>query len=127
MPISKRPHRDALSQRRVDHRSATALFSGYTDRRQQPIYGGGTHGQQAFPHSGIQFQMPMALHGVDQTSDNLAEAFAADSIGGLPYDRQRFSNGFVVDPRPLSRFGSFPPRFSFQHADRMFAMKARLL
>ena len=82
----------------------------YTNRRQQPVHGGGTHGQQAFPHRGIQFQMPMALHCVDQPSDHLAEPFATDSIGGLPNDRQRFSNGFVVDPRPLSRFRSFPFR-----------------
>src|SRR5438552_18653156 len=68
--------------------------------------------------------MPMALHCVDQPCDHLAKPFATDSIGGLPNDRQRFSNGYVVDPRPLSRFRSFRPRFFFQHADRVLAMKA---
>ena len=52
--------------------------------------------------------MPVALHCVDQPSDHLAESFATDSIGGLPNDRQRFSNGFIVDPRPLSRLQGFP-------------------
>jgi hypothetical protein len=49
----------------------------------------------------------MALHCVDQPGDYLPQAFATDSIGCLPNDRQRFSNGLVVDPRPLSRLWSF--------------------
>ena len=123
MPISEGPHRDALSQWRVDHRSAPALFSGVPNPRQQPIHGGGTHGQQAFSYRGIQLQMPMAFHCIDQPGDHLTEPFATNSIGRLPNDRQRFLNGFVVDPRPLSRFRGFPPGYFLQHADRVLAMK----
>src|SRR5438445_818092 len=71
--------------------------------------------------------MPMALHGLHQPNDHLAESFATDSIGGLPDDRQRLSNGFVVDSRPLSRFRSFSPWCFLQHADRVLAMKTRHL
>jgi hypothetical protein len=55
---------------------------------------------------------------------NLAEALATDSIGGIPNNRQCFLNGFVVDPRPLSRFRRFPPPRSIKRADRVLAMKA---
>jgi hypothetical protein len=71
--------------------------------------------------------MPVALHCVDQPGDHLAESFATDSIGGLPNDGQRFSNGFIVDPRPLSRLRRFSFQRLPQRTNRMLSMKARHL
>jgi hypothetical protein len=50
----------------------------------------------------------MALHGIDQPSDYLAEPFSADSIGCFPNDRQRLSNRLVVDPRPFVAVQELP-------------------
>jgi hypothetical protein len=69
----------------------------------------------------------MTLHCVDQAADYWTKAFATDSIGCLPNDRQRFSNGLVVDPRPLPRLWSFGFRRFLQRADRVLTMKARHL
>ena len=72
---------------------------------------------------GVQVEMAVSLHGIDQHRDQRLQALAANPVGGLPQNRQCLTDCLVVQTIPAARRGRSSDLLA-QHPDRVLAVIA---
>jgi len=120
-PIGKGSYRHTLPDRRARAPATPPRASGCVAfRAQQSIDGGGAHTKQSGSYHRVEFEMTVALHGIDQNRNKRPEPLAADAIARLPQHREGLMYRLIVKSPPWAP--ALWRRRLIQHAQRVFAM-----
>jgi len=120
-PIGKGSNRHTLPDRRARAPAAPPRMSGcFAFRAQQSIDGGGAHAKHSGSYHRVEFEMTVALHGIDQDRDKRPEPLAADPIARLPQHREGLTYRLILKSPAWTR-ALRRPRL-IQHTQRVFAM-----